>query len=300
MLQQFLRTASDGWDLALTSVRNLFAEADLHADEVGGDFAGEAARLGEALAEVHALLAEHFPTAERTAGEMAALGAAMSQRLDTAVAIVPELAPYAPALRAVFDAVGTLDGITVQQVHGDLHLGQTLRTVKGWKIVDFEGEPAKPLAERVKPDSAWRDVAGMLRSFDYAPRVAAQPVGRQRRRARPARVPRRRVVRAQLRRLPRRVRRPRADRRPSRPCSTPTRSTRRSTKSSTRPATDPSGSLSRWQPSSGSRRGTRHDQHVRWGTPTIKPVDPRSSTCWSRGGTATRTRSSAPTPTTAA
>ncbi len=158
-------------------MRNLFAEADLHADEVGGDFAAEAARLGEALAEVHALLAEHFPTAERTAGEMAALGAAMSYRLDTAVAIVPDLASYAPALRAVFDAVGTLDGVTVQQVHGDLHLGQTLRTVKGWKIVDFEGEPAKPLAERVKPDSAWRDVAGMLRSFDYAPRVAAQQWG---------------------------------------------------------------------------------------------------------------------------
>ena len=173
MLQQFLRTASDGWELALTSVRNLFAEADLYADEVGGDFAAEAQRLGEAVARIHTLLAEHFPTLERTADDHRALAAAMATRLDEALEVVPELAPHAPALRELFEAVGAIGSATAQRVHGDLHLGQTLRTAKGWKIVDFEGEPAKPLAERVVPDSPWRDVAGMLRSFDYAPRVAA-------------------------------------------------------------------------------------------------------------------------------
>ena len=172
MLQQFLRTATDGWDAALASVRNLFAEADLHADEVGGDFAAESARLGESLAEVHQALAAHFPTYVRTAQQQADLARDMAARLDAAVEVVPELAPYAEGLRAKFAAVADVPAVTVQQVHGDLHLGQTLRTVKGWKIVDFEGEPAKPLAERVLPDSPWRDVAGMLRSFDYAPRVA--------------------------------------------------------------------------------------------------------------------------------
>ena len=172
MLQQFLRTAADGWDAALASVRNLFAEADLHADEVGGDFAAEAARLGESLAEVHQTLAAHFPTHVRTPEQQAELAAAMAARLDAALDVVPDLAKFADGLRAKFSAVADVTGVHVQQIHGDLHLGQTLRTVKGWKIVDFEGEPAKPLAERVLPDSAWRDVAGMLRSFDYAPRVA--------------------------------------------------------------------------------------------------------------------------------
>ncbi|GAB2883353.1 maltokinase N-terminal cap-like domain-containing protein [Nocardioides pacificus] len=177
MLQQFLRTASDGWDLALVSVRNLFAEADLHAHEVGGDFAGESARLGVALAEVHADLAEHFPVERLGAEQMAELATAMRRRLDEALAIVPGLEPHADGLRAAYDRVAALDDVPVQRVHCDLHLGQTLRTSKGWKIVDFEGEPAKPLAERMLPDSPWRDVAGMLRSFDYAPRVVERTLG---------------------------------------------------------------------------------------------------------------------------
>ena len=169
MLQQFLRTASDGWELALASVRDLFAEADLHADEVGGDFASEAERLGIATAQVHAALAKGFPTETWGPAELGALAAAMNHRLDEALTVVPVLEQHERSLRAAFAAVAELPRpVVVQRVHGDFHLGQTLRTVKGWKIVDFEGEPAKPLADRVKPDSPWRDVAGMLRSFDYA------------------------------------------------------------------------------------------------------------------------------------
>jgi maltokinase len=171
MLQQFLRTASDGWDLAVASARNLFTEADLHAHEAGGDFAGESTRLGEALREVHAVLADSFPAERRGPDAAVALADAMTSRLDAALDVVPDLAAYADTLRATYDRVRALPGLDVQQVHGDLHLGQTLRTSLGWKIVDFEGEPAKPLAERLLPDSPWRDVAGMLRSFDYAPRV---------------------------------------------------------------------------------------------------------------------------------
>jgi maltokinase len=171
MLQQFLRTASDGWDLALASVRTLYADPEVHAHDSGGDFAGESARLGEALQEVHQTLREHFPAETRPASEAAELAAAMTGRLEAALGVVPELEDHAATLRAAFAAVSKLDGLDVQQVHGDLHLGQTLRTSVGWKIVDFEGEPAKPLAERQLPDSPWRDVAGMLRSFDYAARV---------------------------------------------------------------------------------------------------------------------------------
>ncbi|MBS4751302.1 hypothetical protein KG112_00600 [Nocardioides sp. zg-ZUI104] len=176
MLQQFLRTASDGWGIALASVRDLFAEADLHAEEVGGDFASEAARLGEALAEVHAQLREAFPTDTVDAAHVAQV---MTDRLEAAIEVVPQLAEHADAARAVFAAMAGLGELPVQRVHADLHLGQTLRTVGGWKLVDFEGEPAKTMDERVRPDSPWRDVAGMTRSFDYAPHAVAASMPEQ-------------------------------------------------------------------------------------------------------------------------
>jgi maltokinase len=171
MLQRFLRTASDGFEMATGSVRTLLADLSLTVEESGGDFAGEAARLGEALAAVHRMLRERFPTEGRGAESAAALADAMNRRLDHARTVVPEIEPYADRLRAAYRAVAALERIEVQRVHGDLHLGQTLRTSQGWKVVDFEGEPGRPFAERSLPDSPWRDVAGMLRSFDYAARV---------------------------------------------------------------------------------------------------------------------------------
>jgi len=171
MLQEFLSTAADGFELATGSVRTALADPELTVPESGGDFGGEAARLGEALAEVHAALRERFPSERRGQEAAAELARAMSERLERALPAVPEIEPDAGRLRALYDAVAQLDGLDVQRVHGDLHLGQTLRTSHGWRIVDFEGEPGRPFAERALPDSPWRDVAGMLRSFSYAPGV---------------------------------------------------------------------------------------------------------------------------------
>jgi maltokinase len=152
MVVEKLADAVDGWGLALDSLR---------ARE---SFATEAGNLGRALAETHAALRAAFPTA-RVLGPR--IASTMKERLAQAALIAPDLGPYVEQLQACFDELGS--GIVeVQRVHGDFHLGQTLHTPSGWKIIDFEGEPVKSLAERAAPDSVWRDIAGMLRSFDYA------------------------------------------------------------------------------------------------------------------------------------
>lgn len=171
MLSEFCRTGTDGWQLASTSVRDLYAEADLRADEVGGDFAGESERLGRATAEVHRDLAAAFGTGELAAPRIRGLAEDMRARLGRTCEAVPALAPYATRLGAAFEALAGLgEPFVVQRVHGDYHLGQVLRTETGWMLLDFEGEPVKSLAERRAPAHPLRDVAGMLRSYDYAAR----------------------------------------------------------------------------------------------------------------------------------
>lgn len=166
MVQDFAANSADGWSMAIASVRDLIAEGDLRADEVGGDFAAEASRLGETVGVIHDELRRALGETEQDARELAA---SWHARLGVTTAAVPALAPYVDAIREAYDAVAGLGApLPTQRVHGDLHLGQTLRTPRGWLVIDFEGEPAAPRAERVRPDSTLRDVAGMLRSFDYA------------------------------------------------------------------------------------------------------------------------------------
>ena len=169
MLQRFMTDAVDGWVMATTSVRDLMADPSVAPEELGGDFAGEASRLGAAVADVHADLRTALGTEDADADELERTVRVMLDRLDRVAADVPELAPHVPGLREAFDAMRHHPvPVEMQYVHGDLHLGQVLRTLGGWLILDFEGEPAASVAERSRLRSALRDVAGMLRSFDYA------------------------------------------------------------------------------------------------------------------------------------
>jgi maltokinase len=171
ILSTYLRGATDGWLLAATSVRDLYADDVTSAAEAGGDFAAEAHRLGEATAEVHRALAEAFGTAELPASAYGDLAAQMQDRLNAAVAAVPELARYAALLADAFTEMAGIDEpLPVQRIHGDYHLGQVIRTQAGWVLLDFEGEPVVPLAQRRARAPTLRDVAGMLRSLDYAAR----------------------------------------------------------------------------------------------------------------------------------
>ncbi|GHE09780.1 maltokinase N-terminal cap-like domain-containing protein [Streptomyces alanosinicus] len=168
VLQPFVSGASDGWELALRELAK------------GEDFAAEARALGRATAEVHTALARALPTATLGPAQLRTLAEGMTERLTAAVQAVPVLGPYESGLRAAYRALAALAGEgrtwTAQRIHGDLHLGQCLRAPSGtWSLIDFEGEPARPPAERRLPQPAVRDIAGMLRSFDYAAHSAGAP-----------------------------------------------------------------------------------------------------------------------------
>ena len=157
-ISEYLPGSVDAWRLACEAL------------ETGVPFAPTARAVGVATAQVHQGL---LTTCGRVELEPEPLVASLVERLQWAVDAVPELAEHAGAARRLFESVATRP-LPAQRIHGDLHLGQVLDAgTRGWVLLDFEGEPLRPLADRCRPDLVLRDIAGMLRSFDYAAGHAA-------------------------------------------------------------------------------------------------------------------------------
>ena len=155
--QEFMPGTQDAWRVALESIRS------------GEDFVGAARRLGIATASVHEALAQALPTVTATQAQRDALTAGWRSRLYAALSEAPGLQAHADRIEDVFARAAAAPWPSLQRVHGDYHLGQVLNAPeRGWILLDFEGEPLRSLAERSEPDLALRDVAGMLRSLDYA------------------------------------------------------------------------------------------------------------------------------------
>lgn len=157
---EFLPGSQDAWREAVQAVAS------------NADFTTQATQLGAATARVHLALAEQLGSAPATQGQVDALVTQLRGRIDWALREVPQLRACEQQLAAHAESLADLTGDEVgalQRVHGDFHLGQVLHSPdRGWILLDFEGEPLRPLAERIRPDVPARDVVGMLRSFDYA------------------------------------------------------------------------------------------------------------------------------------
>ena len=166
--QEFLPDATDGWALALSRT-GTDPEGLL---EVLGD-------LGTVTAQMHSVLASdandpEFVPEEPSNEALALLTATIDEEIERIFLRLPDderLAPIAGRAQDVRERLAARSqlgsGGRVIRTHGDFHLGQTLYTPRGWVIIDFEGEPARPLPGRRRKRSPLRDIASMLRSFAY-------------------------------------------------------------------------------------------------------------------------------------
>jgi maltokinase len=169
VVNELLSSASDGWQLAMTSLRDLY-DRRCAPEEAPGDFGFEAERLGAVTAELHVAMTEAFGAHEADIETWITDMESQLARVDLPSAV-------ARKVRSVYQSLRDVELGPALRIHGDYHLGQTLRSDRGWFVLDFEGEPARPLDERQAPSSPLRDVAGMIRSFGYAGQVALRDLG---------------------------------------------------------------------------------------------------------------------------
>ena len=175
VVQQFLPSGRDGWELALNAIRE------------GEDFTQRARDLGGVTGELHSALAAdasdpHFAPEEPSEEGLALLVATVDEEIERLFVDLPDgddaVAPIAGRGQDLRELLNQLahagPGGRLIRTHGDYHLGQTLLTDEGWVMLDFEGEPARSLPERRRKRNPLRDVAGMLRSFAYAADTAGQ------------------------------------------------------------------------------------------------------------------------------
>ena len=166
VVQALVPAATDGWQWVL---------AQLRADPTATLPALR--RLGEVTGALHATLAAGrgpwLVPEPITDADLAAWAAAVEAQVERARAVADDGGPPAPDVRRAL--AGLAECVKIRH-HGDFHLGQTLRRPDGdWVVIDFEGEPLRPLEERRRKHTPLRDVAGMLRSFGYAAATAPAP-----------------------------------------------------------------------------------------------------------------------------
>jgi maltokinase len=166
ILQRFHAGSVDGWKLATERVADHYESEDGEPD----NFAEDAGALGRLTAELHGAMAGALPKVAEGQPDLGRLSVRLLGQLSQVAALVPELAGQRQAIEEVYAKAEAAGGGSryLQRIHGDYHLGQVLTTKDRWIVIDFEGEPARSLEERRRLASPLQDVAGMLRSFDYA------------------------------------------------------------------------------------------------------------------------------------
>lgn len=159
---EYLPDAKSAWDVACSVAAT------------GQDFTEVAHQLGQLTSQLHQQLSRipcPINSQHRYGRRAYAAQQAVAQVMDSCpplTAVVPALETYH---RLIPDIVANYPSPPLQRIHGDFHLGQILQLPDGqWRVVDFEGEPSKPLTDRGLAGTPLRDVAGMVRSFDYVAR----------------------------------------------------------------------------------------------------------------------------------